>query len=276
MAENKVDSSNSHHVDSLKTNFDGNGESNRQLMPASLLELARVGNIPLDLVVEMNKEQIQSFPTLEDFKTNFKKFALLADLTTVLRDYVDDTISHNRDLSPLARLDNWNLQLEQRQNDEINAKAKAEELAAFLNKTEPEQSSTSDLFAVLFEVIDKLIDMSDTYLQLAMSYSASLENETKKQAVYLDILETLKPMSAYDLGLEKPDSEEAVDTMNTINQVIIPGAQSQVNSYNEISQNQASSLNSMITSLTKDATNISDLLSEINNKMTSWASSIYR
>ena len=174
---------------------------------------------------------------------------------------------------PLKASEEWNtFTLQQGQLMEELQK-KIEELVAA--KVDPEDKQ--DIFDVLSRLIDLMIEMTNTMLSLSASYAVLSRNETKKQEVYLEVLNSLKPVSPTSLGyLEKPDSDEAADVFATRNQVIIPGAQSQVSNYNEMSQNEAQSLNTMVTALSDDAKTISDILSDLFSKMSAWSSSIMR
>jgi len=222
-------------------------------------------------------EELRSNPTslknFNDFKTAFEAKARSAGFNEAFTEFAIDQIAATGVFRPNELAEKWEGRLLEGDETLKQLQKTITGIQASLKTaTVEEQESVFDL---LDDLIELLISMTDTYFNLAMSFSTLLENETNKQKVYLDVLNSIKTVQLEDLPYLK-DTDKAQTAVDTFNQVTVPGAQQRVNALNEISQQEGQKLSTLITGFSDDAKTASDIVSEIFSKYTSWGSVVYR
>jgi len=228
----------------------------------------------LQATVEDLQTNPEKLKTLEDFEAVYKFKTHLMDFKEAFSEFATNQVVSSGAFRPTEAFEDWNSQLNQQ---DMSVQEFKKISANFVDSKAVAPAEQENVFDILNDLIDLLISMTDTLLSLSAGYAVLTRNETKKQEEYLEILNSLKTISPTSLTyMENSDSQDVADEFNTRNQVIIPGAQSKISNYNEMSQNEAQSLNTMVTALSDDSKTISDIISDLFSKFSTWGSSIMR
>lgn len=278
MAET-ISSNSPKFVEQNITNYVGQTENSDLLFKDPRVQEAQ------KLFAESQLEPIFFSSVLSELLKNPKDFKNLTDFQAIYQNYglppgsfketfqefaIDQTVKKGK--FDVSSLNDFNEYVQEKKLSNQSA----QNLASKVDTTGDVENEETNPFTVLYRLLDLLIESNNLILALSYSYAKVLETETAKQRVYLEVQESLRPLTREVGWLEDVDDDDAQEALDLFNQTILPSYQQRNDSYMQISDANSKELSSMVSELNNASSRTSDLFSSFISTISSCASMIFR